>query len=160
MKYAILCVIAVLTLLGLSGCTSNSQVVQLRNQTMRQSLIIQRQQRQIAELQAKLESKQQKPANISLKHKKDTQSQKYTKPKQNIKLKKVEDTNYNSDYMYPDDKKTKSTQTVATATPTVSMNKAECVTMIGEAKFERYTQMFGGEAAAIKRCAMIRAMKK
>ncbi len=149
MNYTKLYIAAAIAVFGFGGCTSNSQVVQLRNQTMRQSLIIQRQQRQIAELKAKLETKKQSVAKTS-----------YTRPKKNIKLKKVEDTNYSSDYMYPDDKKQKTAKPIASATPALSMNKTECIAMIGETKFERYTQMFGSEAAAIKRCAMIRAMKK
>jgi PBP1b-binding outer membrane lipoprotein LpoB len=134
-----------------SGCTSNSQIVQLQNRSIQQSLVIQQQQRQITALQNKLNAIQQKP----------TYSPEKIKPKKNIKLKKVEDNNYSSDYMYPDDKKKKTEETaVTTATQTAPMSRAECIAMIGEAKFDRYTQMFGSEAAAIKRCMMIRAMKK
>ncbi len=91
------------------------------------------------------------------------------KPKKDIKLQKVEDHNFNSNYMYPETKskpkkqtkpkkeaKTTSTQVAATSS---TMGKAECVSMLGQAKFEKYTQMFGSEAASIKRCKMLKAMK-
>jgi uncharacterized protein YcfL len=151
MKSLTLYLSATFALLTFSGCTSNSQIVQLQNRTIQQSLIIQQQQRQIAALQSKLESMKHKPAYPTAS----------VKPKKNIKLKKVEDNNYSSDYMYPDDKKTKKkTAPVTTVSQSSLMSKAECIAMIGEAKYARYTEMFGSEAAALKRCAMIRAMKK
>ena len=88
-----------------------------------------------------------------------------------VRLKKVEDDNYSSAYMYPEDKvkkekvvketKTKSAPDAnATATTVVNgMSKDECVGMIGQEKFNKYTQMFGNETASIKRCAMLKAMK-
>jgi len=145
----------IVTLLLLSGCTSNSRLIQLQNKTIRQSMIIQKQQQQIAQLQAQLQQRKE-----LTKQRKYSNRTHYPKPKKNIKLKKVEDTNYSSDYMYPDDKKAKAAKTVASATPTLSMDKPQCIAMIGEAKFNRYTEMFGSEAAAIKRCAMIQAMKR
>ena len=144
-----------LTLLLFNGCTSNSRIIQLQNKTIQQSMVIQKQQKQIAQLQTRLQKTRE------IKRRKRYQgSTYYPKPKKDITLKKVEDHNYNSDYMYPDDKKKKSVTTVASTVPAVSMNKAECIAMIGEAKFNRYTEMFGNEAAAIKRCTMIQAMKK
>ncbi len=89
-------------------------------------------------------------------------------PKKDIKLKEVEDTNFSSEYMYPETKtKTKKPVTVAqtdstevaTSVPAASnMGKGECISMIGQAKFDKYTQMLGDEASAIKRCKMLKAM--
>jgi hypothetical protein len=156
MKSLTLYLSAALALLTFSGCTSNSQIVQLQNRTIQQSLIIQKQQQQIHELKAKIKN---------LTKQKDTNRNKAfntpVKPKKNIKLKKIEDNSYSSDYMYPDDKKTKKkTAPVTTVSQSSLMSKAECIAMIGEAKYDRYTEMFGSETAALKRCAMIRAMKK
>ena len=72
-------------------------------------------------------------------------------------LRKVEDTNYSSNYMYPKAKK-KTTPKVLTSTTTI-MTKAECISMITQARFDKYTQMFGSEAASIKRCRMLKAMR-
>ena len=89
-------------------------------------------------------------------------------PKKNIKLKEVQDDNYSSAYMYPEDKvKKEKVVKVADATPAVAttvstsntMSKEECVNMIGQAKFDKYTQMFGNEASSIKRCAMLKSMQ-
>jgi len=90
------------------------------------------------------------------------------KPKKNIKLKEVQDDNYSSAYMYPEDKVKKekvvkvANATPAIATPTTSaatvMNREECINMIGQEKFDKYTQMFGNEASSVKRCAMLKAM--
>lgn len=41
-----------------------------------------------------------------------------------------------------------------------SMNKQECISMIGAAKFERYSKRFGGEIGAIKRCAILKKLKQ
>jgi len=89
-------------------------------------------------------------------------------PKKNIELKEVEDTNFSSEYMYPETKKKKEkpvivaqTDTSSIETPAVSaskMGKGECVSMIGQTKFDKYTQMLGDEASAIKRCQMLKAM--
>ena len=87
-------------------------------------------------------------------------------PKKDIELKEVQDDNYSSAYMYPEGKVKKekvvktaeveSTSTIASTAHT--MNKEECVSMIGQVKFDKYTQMFGDEASSIKRCAMLKAM--
>lgn len=75
----------------------------------------------------------------------------------------VQDGNFSSAYMYPEDKvKKEKVVKVAAAetTPTMAttMNREECIRMIGQAKFDKYTQMFGNEASSIKRCAMLKAM--
>jgi len=41
-----------------------------------------------------------------------------------------------------------------------AMTKSECVSMIGSAKFERYSKRFGGESGAIKRCAILKKLKR
>ena len=165
-------IITAIAIGGLSGCVSDSQVVHLQNQNTRQSQIIRQQQQQIIKLKKQLQAKQLQQKRLQTKQVKQGLKSKskakqksankhtstlYSKPKKSIKLKKVEDTNYNSDYMYPSDKKPLRPKT---AVKTLAMNKTECIGMIGEAKYKHYTQMFGSEAAAIKRCAMIRAMKK
>ena len=85
-------------------------------------------------------------------------------PKKKIKLKEVEDTNYTDNYMYPEDTKAakkdpNEKQALAPVTNT-GMTREECITMISQEKFDRYTAMFGSEAASIKRCAMLKAMNK
>ena len=147
-----------------SGCNSGKYNTMLRNKNAKQMLLIQKQQAQIATLQQQLKkrrhaSKKKKLARIP------------QAPKRNIKLKKVEDNNYSSGYMYPGAKKKKktpmvevaavSTNVATTNTPNTSttMNKASCIAMIGQAKFDKYTQMFGGEAGSIKRCKMLKAMR-
>jgi hypothetical protein len=82
----------------------------------------------------------------------------------NHKMKKVEDKNYSDTYMYPEDNSSAKKDPIqvnpATPTPsTSSMTKEECISMIGEAKFTKYTQMLGSEASSIKRCSMLKAMK-
>ena len=84
-----------------------------------------------------------------------------------IELKEVQDGNYSSAYMYPEDKVKKekvvkvaeAETTTTVATTANAMGKEECVSMIGQEKFDKYTQMFGNEASSIKRCAMLKAMQ-
>jgi hypothetical protein len=81
-----------------------------------------------------------------------------------IKLKKVEDDNFSEAYMYPEDRtqKEKAVKVAAANTtyPAVAaMGREECIGMIGQEKFDKYTQMFGNEASSIKRCAMLKAMQ-
>lgn len=45
-----------------------------------------------------------------------------------------------------------------TTTPKYIIDKEECVQMISQEKFDKYTKMFGSEAASIKRCTMIKTM--
>jgi len=83
-------------------------------------------------------------------------------PKKHIKLKEVKDTNYSDTYMYPEDTAAAKKDPVI-KTPTVtsnSMSKEECIAMISQEKFDKYSVMFGSEAASIKRCTMLKAMKK
>jgi len=86
-------------------------------------------------------------------------------PKKNIKLKEVDDSNHSDSYMYPEDtaaakkdplKETKAPQTVTSE----AMTREECIAMISQEKFDKYTSMFGSEAASIKRCAMLKAMNQ
>lgn len=86
-------------------------------------------------------------------------------PKKKIELKEVEDTNFDAAYMYPEDTKKKEKvvkvetveqKAVATAD---AMDKQECIAMISQEKFDKYTAMFGSETASIKRCKMIKATR-
>ncbi|MEA1953631.1 MAG: hypothetical protein U9O24_04515 [Campylobacterota bacterium] len=95
-------------------------------------------------------------------------------PKRKVYLKKVEDDNHSSAYMYPEDKvakvKTKkpvstpSMENNTTSTPeekvatSTTMSRGECIGMIGQEKFDKYTKMFGSEASSIKRCTMLKSM--
>ncbi|PTB87928.1 hypothetical protein C9925_01000 [cyanobacterium G8-9] len=84
-------------------------------------------------------------------------------PKKNIKLKKIEDTNYSDTYMYPEDTAAAKKDPVPTevlSQSTEVMTKEACISMISQEKFDKYTAMFGSEAASIKRCAMLKAMNK
>ena len=120
-------------------------------------------------------------------------------PKKYIKLKEVDDNNFNDKYMYPEDsvKKETAEQPIAkipavekstmekstmekstmensavenpavekssAPTPVVAtgaMTKEECIAMISQEKFDKYSQMFGNENASIKRCIMLKAMNK
>ena len=85
-------------------------------------------------------------------------------PKKHIKLKEIKDTNYSDTYMYPEDTAAAKKDPIIKAdTPTVTsdiMSKEECISMISQEKFDRYSAMFGSEAASIKRCTMLKAMKK
>lgn len=87
-------------------------------------------------------------------------------PKKDIKLKEVEDENFSSEYMYPEtDKKSRkkseekiNTTKIPTVSPAAAMTNTECISMIGQEKFDKYTQMLGSEAGAVKKCAMLRAL--
>jgi len=84
-------------------------------------------------------------------------------PKKDIELKEVEDENFSSDYMYPETdkksaKKVVESSTVADAAPSAMMTASECVSIIGQEKFDRYSQMYGGDAGAIKKCKMLKAL--
>ncbi|MEA1879441.1 MAG: hypothetical protein U9N11_02185 [Campylobacterota bacterium] len=86
-------------------------------------------------------------------------------PKKNVALKKVEDSNYSSGYMYPGAKKKPTPTPKVQTTPTVStnvqkgMSKNECISLIGQVKFDKYTQMFGSEEASLKRCKILKTMQ-
>jgi len=159
--------VTAITLILFTGCNSRTQNIELQNKNARQALIIQQQQAQIDALNAKLNAKAKAKARAKARAKAKAKAKRAsaipTAPKKNIKLKKVEDNNYSSGYMYPGAAKKKPVK-VAQATPTAStntsMNKAECIAMIGAEKFDKYTQMFGSEAASLKRCTMLKAMKQ
>jgi hypothetical protein len=83
-------------------------------------------------------------------------------PKKKIKLKEVDDTNYDSAYMYPEDtmrKEKVQTPEQTSIADTAIMGKEECIAMISQEKFDKYTAMFGSEAASIKRCKMLKATR-
>ncbi|MFT7879199.1 MAG: hypothetical protein ABXS91_02290 [Sulfurimonas sp.] len=84
-------------------------------------------------------------------------------PKRTFKPKVVQADNYSSEYMYPSDKvqstPVKKTQDKEESLSSETMTKEECIAMIGKEKFEKYTEMFSGEAAAIKRCRLLKAMQ-
>ena len=83
-------------------------------------------------------------------------------PTKKIKLKKVDDTNFDASYMYPTESKKRNKtdipKQIAKSTAD-SMNKEECIAMITQEKFDKYAAMFGSEAASIKRCKMIKATR-
>lgn len=149
---------AVSALLLLSGC-NNAQTVALQNKNAKQALLIQKQQAEIENLKKTLNQKKKARKKVP------TRTSKIPpKPKKNIKLKKVEDNNYSSSYMYPGAQKPKPKVTATpkpttTSSTSASMGKPECIAMIGQEKFDKYTQMFGSEAASIKRCNMLKAMR-
>ena len=83
-------------------------------------------------------------------------------PAKKIKLKKVDDTNFDADYMYPTEskKRDKAERPAPMAGDTADpMNKEECIAMITQEKFDKYAAMFGSEAASIKRCKMLKATR-
>ena len=141
-----------------SGCSSRTQNIELQNKNARQALVIQQQQAKIDALDAKLNARAIARAKARAKR----MSAIPTPPKKNIKLKKVEDNNYTSGYMYPGAAKKKPVKIAqaTAATTSTSMDKAQCIAMIGPEKFAKYTQMFGSEAASLKRCKMLKAMKQ
>ncbi len=83
-------------------------------------------------------------------------------PKKKIKLKDVDDTNFDAAYMYPKDtkknEKTEIPEQMASVTSD-TMDKKECIAMITQEKFDKYAAMFGSEAASIKRCKMLKATR-
>ena len=90
-------------------------------------------------------------------------------PKKHIELKEVQDDNYSPEYMYPDDKykKDKLVEAKESDNPDASLEKAsesmskeECISMIGQEKFDKYTELYGNEAASIKRCTLLKSMQK
>jgi len=84
-------------------------------------------------------------------------------PEKAFNPKEVQSRNLSSEYMYPSNKtqpapvkkENEDAQYIADKTVT----KEECIAMIGEEKFEKYTEMFSSEAAAIKRCTLLKAMQ-
>lgn len=83
-------------------------------------------------------------------------------PKKKVALKDINDTNFNTAYMYPEDTKKETAKETPLPTPAaakVAMDKEECIAMISLEKFEKYAAIFGSEAASIKRCEMLRATR-
>jgi hypothetical protein len=83
-------------------------------------------------------------------------------PVKKMKLKEIDDTNFNADYMYPEDTKKKTKEESPVQTPAVTqdtMDKEECIAMITQEKFEKYAAIFGSEAASIKRCKMLKSTR-
>jgi len=81
-------------------------------------------------------------------------------PKKKITLKDVNDTNFDAAYMYPKEVKKKESVAVSSQKPATvegSMDKSQCIAMITQEKFDKYTAMFGSEEASIKRCKMLKA---
>ena len=150
-----------IALIFFSGCSTRTQTIALQKRQTQQALLIQKQQLEINALKNKLKSR----TRVRTKRKSST----VAPTKKNIKLKKVEDNNFSSGYMYPQTKskpkpksvvKLAQAQAVASTTQSPSiMGKAECIAMIGQDKFDKYTQMFGNETSSIKRCKMLKAMR-
>jgi hypothetical protein len=83
-------------------------------------------------------------------------------PRKKIKLKEVDDTNFDAAYMYPEDTKKKEKVETPEQTPIIvtdTMDKEECIAMISQEKFDKYAAMFGSETASIKRCKMLKATR-
>jgi len=89
------------------------------------------------------------------------------KPKKIYRLKEVQDNNFNPEYMYPEtsgrirkvSRNTSAEDAASAIKATETVSRDECISMIGQEKFDKYTRMLGGESGAIKRCAMLRSMK-
>lgn len=90
------------------------------------------------------------------------------RPKKTIQLKKVEDDNFSPEYMYPEDRE-KRTESIASAqqeTPTPPeapgpiITKEECIDIIGQEKFDKYTSLLGSEEASLKRCEIIKKVQQ
>ena len=89
-------------------------------------------------------------------------------PKRYVKLQKIEDENFSSDYMYPDTKKSTakvkvqknidSNKTSEMVNTSITMTKEECISMIGQEKFDNYTQMYGDTNLALKKCKMLKEL--
>lgn len=140
-----------------SGCSNRTQSLQLRNINAQQAYTIRQQQILINAYRSKYGENINNTSTTPV----------IQAPKKVTVLKTVEDTNYSSKYMYPKAKEKvseiKQIRTVTKkldANPNQAMTKEECVGMIGEAKFSKYTQMFGSEASSLKRCAILKRMKK
>ncbi len=146
------------SLIIFSGCSSKNEVSILLNKNAKQTQLIRQQQAQIDALKKSISTQ-------ALKRKRARRVRQTLPPppKKDIKLRKVEDNNYSSGYMYPKTSKAspkKSSQASNQPSVTTEMSKEECISMIGQEKFDKYTQMFGNEGASLKRCKMLKAMKQ
>jgi len=170
MKFKLLLSIVAASLL-FTGCTPQAQSLTLRKKNAQQALIIQQQQLEIDSLKTQVGSLTKTKVRNTYRVPQQTINLGHIKPpKKKIKLKKVEDENFDSRYMYPETKKSKkkskkrvkiakASTDAAPKKETQSMGKEECVSMIGQDKFDKYTKMFGSEASSIKRCKMLKAMR-
>lgn len=162
-------------LLIFSGCSTKSQNYRLRNKNAQQSAMIKKQQAIINSLNTQIKSEKTSKKSLAYarikKESTTNQTLVNTLPypkghKKEIKLKKVEDSNYSSNYMYPKEREQpivkveKKITVQPVASVSSKMTKNECIGMIGEEKFLKYTQMFGSESASLKRCKMLKAMKQ
>ena len=82
-------------------------------------------------------------------------------PKAKHTLKEVEDTNFSPEYMYPQTPSKSHVTHPASDTDAVrpTMSKSACIEMIGQEKFDHYSRILGGEEGALRRCALLKAMK-
>ncbi len=44
------------------------------------------------------------------------------------------------------------------STNAIAMNKSECISMVGQTKFDIYSKRFGGESGAIRRCTILKRL--
>jgi len=81
-------------------------------------------------------------------------------PKKHIKLKEVHDNDFTPEYMYPVDKKDKEPLESEISNNInnkyTNMSETECITLIGQERFDRYVKMLGSKQDAIKRCQIIK----
>ena len=90
----------------------------------------------------------------------------YRKHRSVRKLHKVQDHNFSPEYMYPDTSKTPTTVSSTDTQTNIDLNKSynsmskkACVEMVGQERFDKYTQMLGSESAAIKRCVLLKSIR-
>jgi len=147
----------IITLFLFTGCNSHQKNIRLQNKNAQLIQIIRQQNAKIEALKATISAINKRRSRLK---KKFTLP---TPPKKNIKLKRVEDHNYSSNYMYPSTRKKKPIKVerlTSTTNTNASMDRAQCIAMIGQDKFDKYTHMFGSEAASLKRCKMLKAMRQ
>ena len=76
--------------------------------------------------------------------------------KKPIKLKKVEDSNFSPEYMYPTDTKQEQSIEKEKIQQNTTMTIDECIALIGQERFDKYKQILGSKSLALKRCQMIK----
>jgi len=142
-----------LYLLGASlllvGCAQDQEIIDLQQRIQIQQMVIEQQARTIAALSPS-RPVVQKPI---YKKPKIYSKPLPPKPHTNIKLKKVEDTNYSNSYMYQGATTAKK---APSALANVAMSEAECVSILTQEKFDRYLSLLGSKAAVFKRCVLIK----
>lgn len=152
--------IVLASLVIFSGCSITDMGYRLRNKKQRAILY---KQEQVRKARAKQRIRQRaKEAAIREKKRKEALKAIPKAPKKHITLKKVEDDNYSSDYMYPKEQKVvqnDGNQSIQVVEKSSMMTKEECVSIIGQVKYDTYIQKFGSESATLKRCKMLKAMK-